>query len=63
MQHDFAPIRTRPDGSIDTAYYIARSRRMRGDKAAHLAGGVTRGARRGIWSLLRQLTGTAPTRA
>ncbi|MGP6088860.1 hypothetical protein [Antarctobacter jejuensis] len=27
-------IRTRPDGSIDTAYYMARGRRMRSE-AAH----------------------------
>jgi len=30
--------RTRPDGSIDTAYYMARGRRMRSQQAHHLAG-------------------------
>ncbi len=30
--------RTRPDGSIDTAYYMARCRQMRSRQAHHLAG-------------------------
>ncbi|OWU84745.1 hypothetical protein ATO6_10440 [Oceanicola sp. 22II-s10i] len=36
MDHQFEDIRTRPDGSIDTAYYIARSRMMRSEQAHSL---------------------------
>lgn len=31
-----APIRTRPDGSIDTAHYIARGRRARSHAAMEM---------------------------
>ncbi|MGR3619229.1 MAG: hypothetical protein ACU0AX_06980 [Roseovarius sp.] len=31
------PIHTRPDGSIDTARYMARGRRMRSEEAHRLA--------------------------
>lgn len=34
MTRDTQTLRTRPDGSIDTAYYMARGRRMRSE-AAH----------------------------
>jgi len=30
--------RIRPDGSIDTAYYMARGRQMRSRQAHHIAG-------------------------
>lgn len=34
MTRDTQTLRTRPDGSIDTAYYMARGRRLRSE-AAH----------------------------
>lgn len=41
-------IKTRADGSIDTAFYMARGRRMRSETAHELAG---RTARRGARAL------------
>ena len=63
MDHPFEPIRYRADGSIDTAFYIARSRQMRGDQAAHLASAVTRPVRRGLWQVLLQAAGLGSARA
>jgi hypothetical protein len=36
MTEDRDIIRRRPDGSIDTAFYIARSREARAEQAHHL---------------------------
>lgn len=35
--HD-TPIRYRPDGSIDTAYYMQQGRRLRSEKAHQMLG-------------------------
>ncbi len=35
---DQTPIRTRPDGSIDTGFYMQRGRVARAQQARHLAG-------------------------
>jgi hypothetical protein len=38
MQSDLDPtIKTRPDGSIDTAHYMAKGRVARANQAKHLA--------------------------
>ncbi|WP_343080171.1 hypothetical protein [Ostreiculturibacter nitratireducens] len=39
------PIRTRPDGSIDTAYYMARGRLARSEQAHRLARSLVPAAR------------------
>ncbi len=44
-------IRRRPDGSIDTAHYMAQGRRRRSEAARHLAGEVPRSARRPLFGL------------
>ncbi len=41
-------IRTNPDGSIDTAFYMARGRHMRSQQAHNLAGKTTRSLARGL---------------
>lgn len=35
---DLSRIRLRPDGSIDTAWYMMRGRRLRGEQAYRLMG-------------------------
>ncbi len=48
-------IRLRPDGSIDTAYYMARGRHMRSEAAHELMGTKTerRPRRRGLAGLFQ----------
>ncbi len=54
-------IRRHADGSIDTAYYLARGRRERSRQAHHLFGSVSRSVGR-IWSNLnRHLNVAGPT--
>ncbi|MGR3321982.1 MAG: hypothetical protein ACU0DK_08635 [Pseudooceanicola sp.] len=66
MQFDETPIIYRPDGSIDTARYVARGRRMRGEQAHALTSGVFRGLAaapfRAIRHLLRMRPAPAPER-
>lgn len=52
MHRDQPPIRRRPDGAIDTAFYTARGRRMRGEQAHRLAGALAPGPGRIIARLL-----------
>ncbi len=51
-QHD-DPIRLRPDGSIDIAYYTQRGRVMRSEQAHRMLRGTTPSAprryRQGLW--------------
>lgn len=49
------PIRHRPDGSIDTAYYMAHGRRLRSEAAHRMARGPEEHRpepRRGLFSFL-----------
>ena len=55
-------IRRHADGSIDTAYYLARGRRERSRQAHHLFGAVCRSARRILSTLNRHLNVAGPTR-
>ena len=48
---DTAEIRRRPDGSIDTAHYLARGRSCRAEAARDIAGGVATSARGPILGL------------
>ena len=43
---DQAPIQTRPDGSIDTAFYMERARQMRSAQAHKLTSSATAPRRR-----------------
>lgn len=44
-------IRYRPDGSIDTGYYMQIGRQMRGEQAAKLLAGCTRRDGRKHWHI------------
>lgn len=44
---DQAPIQTRPDGSIDTAFYMARGRRLRSEQAHRVTAAATAPRQRG----------------
>ncbi|KGM48494.1 hypothetical protein [Pseudooceanicola atlanticus] len=57
------PIRLRPDGSIDTAYYIARSRELRSRQALDMAAEAGRTPGRLTRLLGRVLTLTRIARA
>ena len=48
-------IRRHADGSIETAYYLARGRRERSRQAHHLFGSVSRSAGRILSNLNRHL--------
>lgn len=61
MQHDdFEPIKFRPDGSIDTAHYMAIGRQKRADQAKKLAKATL--PRRTTFSLKFWLLGLLPAR-
>lgn len=57
--NDSDPIKTRPDGSIDTDYYIQRGRRLRSVAAHEIMSSSStpksRPARQSIWNILRSL--------
>lgn len=66
--YTFPPIRRRPDGSIDTAHYIARARAERSAAALEMAASLTRPApaqattaagRRGLLAALGRRIGSA----
>ncbi len=52
-------IRRRPDGSIDTGFYMARGRRLRSE-AAHDMAGSALGQSRGVFAALVMLAGSLP---
>ncbi len=55
MAHDTdIPIRLRPDGSIDTAYYMARGRQKRSEQARDIAKAMLpekRERRKTLWGI------------
>jgi len=52
---DTAKIKTNPDGSIDTGYYMARGRHMRSVAAHDMARGAKRGLLRRVFTLISGL--------
>jgi hypothetical protein len=52
-------IRHRPDGSIDTGFYMARGRRLRSEAAHDMAGSAV-GQSRGVFAALVMLVAALP---
>lgn len=55
LEDDDEPLRLRPDGSIDTAWYMARGRLARGRQARRLSRGAGRALGRSAPGLLAAL--------